>query len=257
MRIATWNINGMRARLDYVRHWLEAVSPDVVGFQELKMKDDQFPHEAFGELGYRVLTHGQKGWNGVAILSKEPAEARQVGLPGQEDFGSRLLAAEVGGLTFITVYCPNGKSVTHDDFPAKLAWFDSLRSYLDDTFTPEKPVVLVGDFNVVPAAIDSYNEDKLSGHIFHTDEERKRIASLLDWGLVDLWRAERPDEPGHTWWDYRAGAFHKKMGLRIDLLLATPPVADRVRDVGFDRGWRKKVDGLTPSDHAPVWADLD
>lgn len=256
MRIATWNINGMNARLDYVLHWLRAVSPDVVGFQELKMEDAKVPREAFESLGYHVQTHGQKSWNGVAVLSKEPATVTQRGLPGQEELGARLLSVDVSGMTFVTIYCPNGKTIVHPDFQGKLAWFDALSAWLEATQDPARPLVVCGDFNVVPAAIDSWNEAKLSGHIFHTVEERARMARLLEWGLVDLYRTLRPEDPGHSWWDYRAGAFHKKMGLRIDLLLATAPVAARATDAHLSRDWRKKVEGLTPSDHAPVWIDL-
>lgn len=243
--------------MDYTRHWLRAVSPDIVGLQELKMQDDQVPQEAFRELGYHTITHGQKSWNGVAVLSKQPGEARQIGLPGQEELGARLLAVDVAGITFITVYCPNGKAVGHEDFGKKLLWSDALREYVERAFTSDQPIVLTGDFNVAPAPIDSWNEQALSGRIFHTEAERQRLAALLDWGFVDLWRAQHPDDPGHTWWDYRAGAFHKRQGLRIDLVLATRPLAERVTGAYLERAWRKKVDGLTPSDHAPVWVDLD
>lgn len=256
MRIATWNINGMRARVDYVQHWLRAVDPDVVGFQELKMEDEKFPHDVFSELGYSVVTHGQKSWNGVAVLSKRPAEVAQRGLPGQEDVGARLLSVKVDGMTFITVYCPNGKTVEHEDFQGKLAWYDALMAYVEANHAPDEPLVLTGDFNIVPEPIDSWNEKKLKGHIFHTDEERQRMSRLLEWGFTDAWRATKPDEPGHSWWDYRAGAFHKRMGLRIDLVLVTQPLAARIDDVHISRDWRKKVEGLTPSDHAPVWVDL-
>jgi len=256
MRIATWNINGMRARVDYIQHWLRDVSPDVVGFQELKMEDDKFPHAVFEEAGYHALTHGQKSWNGTAVLTREPAELLQQGLPGQEDLGARLLSAKVGDITFVTVYCPNGKTIEHEDFGRKLAWFDALSGWLEETHDPSEPLVLTGDFNIVPAAIDSWNEEKLSGGIFHTEAERSRMQRLLEWGLVDLWRDKRPEEAGHSWWDYRAGAFHKRMGLRIDLVLATAPVAERATDVHLLRDWRKKVEGLTPSDHAPLWVDL-
>ncbi|MBX3273531.1 MAG: exodeoxyribonuclease III [Sandaracinaceae bacterium] len=257
MRIATWNVNGLNARLDYVGHWLRAVSPDVVGLQELKMTDDKFPHDAFAALGYRALTHGQRSWNGVAVLSREPARATQVGLPSYGELGARLLAAEVAGITFVTVYCPNGKTVDHEDFAGKLAWLDALAAWLEQAHDPSAPLVLCGDFNVVPAAIDSWNEERLRGGIFHTDAERARLARLCDWGLVDLWRHLRPDDPGHSWWDYRAGAFHKRMGLRIDLVLGTAPIAARAAAAHVARDWRKKVEGLTPSDHAPVWVDLD
>lgn len=261
MRIATWNINGMRARLDYIGHWLRAVEPDVVGLQELKMEDEKFPHDAFSELGYRAVTYGQKSWNGVAVLTKaelpeDAVEVRARGLPGEDGFGSRLLSVRVADITFVTVYCPNGKTIEHDDFRGKLAWFDSLATWLAESHDPTDPLVLTGDFNIVPAPIDSWNEEKLGGGMFHTEGERQRMQRLLDWGLVDLWRALRPDDPGHSWWDYRAGAFHKRMGLRIDLVLGTRAIAERARDAHVLRDWRKKVDGLTASDHAPVWVDL-
>lgn len=256
VRIATWNINGMRARLDYIGRWLREVEPDVVGLQELKMEDAKFPHEVFAELGYRAVIYGQKAWNGVAVLTKEEAEVRTKGLPAQDEFGSRLLSVRVAGMTFVTVYCPNGKTLEHDDFRGKLAWFDSLTTWLADNHDPSEPIVLTGDFNIVPAPIDSWNEKKLGGGLFHTDDERERMQRLLDWGFVDLWRSLRPDDPGHSWWDYRAGSFHKRWGLRIDLVLGTQRIAERAKEAHLSRDWRKKVEGLTPSDHAPVWVDL-
>jgi exodeoxyribonuclease-3 len=257
MRIATWNVNGLRARLEFVLHWLRERSPDVVGLQELKLTDEQFPHAEIEEAGYRAVVHGQKAWNGVAILSREPAELTQRGLPGQEDFGARLVTAEVAGLSFTTVYVPNGKSVGHDDFPRKLAWLDALTAHVGERADRDAPAVLCGDFNIVPAPIDSWNEAKLEGSIFHTDDERARFRNLLDRGLVDLFRESQPDEQAFSWWDYRGGAFHRKMGLRIDFLLATRKVLEGVRSVEIDRDYRKKKEGLTPSDHAPVIADLE
>lgn len=257
MRIATWNVNGIRARLDYVRHWLQERQPDVVGIQELKSTDDQFPFDELRELGYEAVTWGQKAWNGVAVLSRGPAILRQAGLPSQDDLGARLLAVDIGELCFATVYCPNGKSVDHPDFPTKLAWFDALVAFVESFYSPDGSIVLCGDFNVVPQAVDSYNEAALRGGIFHTDEERERVEALKRWGFVDLFREKNPDVPGFTWWDYRAGAFHRKKGLRIDLMLGTRAILDRTRFVHADRDWRKKVEGLTPSDHCPVYADLE
>jgi exodeoxyribonuclease-3 len=263
MRIATWNVNGIRARLDFVGHWLRERQPDVVGLQELKATDETFPHDEIGAWGYRALVFGQKSWNGVAILTRAdlPVEELQRGLPGQEDFGARLLSARIGqgagALDFSTVYVPNGKSTSHDDFPRKLAWLDRLAAHLDERLDATTGAVLCGDFNVVPTPLDSWNEEKLAGHVFHTEEERKRVRRLLDWGFRDLFRERHPDDVVFSWWDYRGGAFHRKQGLRIDFLLGTRPVASRVREAGVDRDWRKKVDGLTPSDHAPVVADLD
>jgi exodeoxyribonuclease-3 len=257
MRIATWNVNGIRARLDFVLRWLDERQPDVLGIQELKSTNDQLPEDALREAGYHVLAHGQKAWNGVAILSRDEPQWHHLGLPGGEDLGSRLAAARMGDFNFVTVYCPNGKSVDHPDFEAKLNWYDHLLAFIDDHFTPSDQLVLCGDFNVVPAAVDSWNEDILEGTIFHTVAERERYARLLDWGLVDVWRAREPEKPGFTWWDYRAGSFRKNRGLRIDFLLASEAVHDRVRFIQPDREWREKVDGMTASDHAPLWADLE
>ena len=187
MRIATWNVNGLRARLDFVLHWLRARQPDVVGLQELKLTDEQFPTDVFEAEGYGVVSHGQKAWNGVAILSREEAVLTQRGLPGQEAFGARLISARVGGLAFTTVYCPNGKHVGHDDFPKKLTWFNALAGHLASTVAADTASVLCGDFNVGPTALDSWNGDAVPGAIFHTDEERARhltrVADAAGFGL--------------------------------------------------------------------------
>jgi exodeoxyribonuclease-3 len=256
MRVATWNVNGLRARIDLLLLWLRDRKPDVVGLQELKLEDGKFPADALRSAGYHALAHGQKSWNGVAILSREPATATQVGLPGQEAAGARLLTAQIGDLSFTTVYCPNGKTVSHPDFPAKLAWLDALAAHLEASADAARPAIVCGDFNVAPAALDSYDEETLRGSIFHTDEERARIERLAKAGYADVFRTLHPAEQAFSWWDYRGGAFHRRMGLRIDLLLANPPALARARSAVIDRDFRKKQDGLTPSDHAPVYADL-
>lgn len=256
MRIATWNVNGLRARLDFLRHWLRARQPDVLGLQELKLSDEKFPHDALTDEGYQAVTHGQKSWNGVAILSRAPARVLQRGLPGQQDFGARLLSAEVAGLRFTTVYCPNGKYVEHADYARKLAWFDALAAHLAGADAASGMAVLCGDFNIVPQALDSWDEAGHAGAIFHTDAERARINALYEAGWRDLFRARRPQEQAFSWWDYRGGAFHQGHGLRIDFLLGTAEVAARLGAVEIDREYRKKQDGMTASDHAPVFADL-
>ncbi len=259
MRIATWNVNGLRARLDFVAHWLRAREPDVVGLQELKLTDEQFPHEVFAGLGYRAVTHGQKSWNGVAVLAREPLEPEplQIGLPGQQELGARLLGVRVADLHFTTIYCPNGKTLEHADFPRKLAWLDALAGHLAPLAGGDAPAVLCGDFNVCPAAIDSWDEERLAGEIFHTEDERKRFGALVESGWEDLFRARHPDAQAFSWWDYRGGAFHRRQGLRIDFLLGNAALAGRVREVEIDREYRKKQDGMTASDHAPVMAELD
>ncbi len=257
MRIATWNVNGLRARKDFVLHWLRARQPDVVGIQELKLTDEQFPGAELEELGYQSASYGQKAWNGVAILSRKPLEVVQRGLPGQEEYGARLLTVRVEDLSFTTVYVPNGKEVSNEEFPRKLDWLDSLIAHLEAERRGEGPAVVCGDLNLCPEALDSWNEPAMVGRIFHTTEERALFQRLLALGFADTFRTLYPDTQTFSWWDYRAGAFHKGQGLRIDFLLATPPVMERVSSVEIDRDYRKKKDGLIASDHAPVFADLD
>ncbi len=259
MQIATWNVNGVRARLEYILDWLSERQPDVVGLQELKATEENFPFKAFEEAGYSVVIHGQKAWNGVAILSKIPAEVVQTGLPGQETAGARLIAARIEQLDFISVYCPNGKSVGHPDFKMKLNWFKSLAEFLEKTFSPvdQNNLVLVGDYNICPSALDTWDEELNKGSIFHTDAERDKIKLLKSLGLTDLFRFKYPEEQLFSWWDYRGGSFYKNQGLRIDLLLGSPALRERVTHVYTDRDFRKKRYDQTPSDHAPVIAELD
>ena len=182
MRIATWNVNGLRARLEFVLHWLKARQPDVVGMQETKASDDDFPHEELGALGYKVVNHGQKGWNGVAIVSRQEAEVQTLGLPGREEDGARLLRARVGDIDFTTVYCPNGKDLGHADYPMKLDWFVSLKEFLGGNVGADS--VLCGDFNIVPEPVDCWRGEAADGTIFCTEEERSRYSGLLALGFT-------------------------------------------------------------------------
>ena len=256
MRVATWNVNGLRARLEFVLAWLEDRKPDVVGFQELKMTDDQFPTELFAEAGYQVQVHGQKAWNGVAILTRSEAELVQAGLPGQEDFGARLITAQVEDMRFTTVYCPNGKNLDHDDYPRKLAWFDALSAHLNESGDPDRPEVICGDFNICPTDLDTWNPEGNVETIFHTQAERTRLSALDAYGMTDLFRKLHPEERAYSWWDYRGGSFHRGHALRIDFIYGTPAIQERVEAVVIDRDWRKKRGELKASDHAPVYADL-
>jgi exodeoxyribonuclease-3 len=256
VRVATWNVNGLRARLDFVRLWLRERKPDLLGLQELKLQDEEFPHDAFAAEGYLAATHGQKSWNGVAVLSREPVEVVQRGLPGQEAQGARLLGVRARELEFTTLYCPNGKHTEHEDFPRKLAWLDALAAHLEARAAASRLAVVCGDLNLCPAPIDSWNEAELRGSLFHTDAERARFQRLLSLGFVDVFRLLHPEEQAFSWWDYRGGAFHRRQGLRIDLLLATAQAAAGAHRAEIDREWRKKKQGLTPSDHAPVFAEL-
>ncbi len=254
VRVATFNVNSINARLKFLLHWLAARQPDVVCLQELKVTAEEFPYGALREAGYHACVHGQKGWNGVAVLAREPPELVCAGLP-ENDLGARFVGARAAGLTVASVYVPNGKSIVHPDFAAKQAFFAALRDHLRATVDPAAAVLVGGDFNVCHTALDSY-EPELVDTLFHTEPERRAIDAVLDVGLVDLYRALYPEGRAFSWWDYRAGNFHKGLGLRIDLLLGTRAVRDRTREVWIDRDYRKKKDGETPSDHAPVIAEL-
>ncbi len=256
MRVATWNINGLRARLDYLRLWLAARKPDVVGLQEIKITDEEFPTEFFTDLGYHVATYGQKAWNGVAVLSRNPAA------------GARPRIARRGCVRFATAARESRRPAVHDGvlperqgprprrFPEQTRVVRFAAALLVGAGSAASPV-LCGDFNVVPSDLDSWIEGDTSELIFHTKAERDRYAALLELGLVDLFRRHYPDKKTFSWWDFRGGAFHKGQGLRIDMVLATAPVAQRVKDVVIDRDYRKKVEGFISSDHAPVFADLE
>ncbi len=256
MRIATWNVNSVKARLPYLLDWLATREPDVVCLQELKVPDDKFPHDALEAMGYQAHAHGQPRWNGVAVLCRRPGEVTQVGLPGAEDQGARLVTVTLDDLTITSVYVPNGKSVDHPDFALKLDWLAQLDTHLRDRHRDDGAMVVAGDFNVTCGDADTHDPEGLRGHIFHTDLEREAMAQLVDGGLTDLYRHVHPDGAMFSWWDYRGGGFHRNLGLRIDLLLASEALLPRVQEVWTDRDFRKKRDGQTPSDHAPVIADL-
>lgn len=257
MRIATWNVNSVHARLEVLRHWLEARSPDVVCLQELKVPNDRFPFDAIRAAGYHAIAHGEPRYNGVAVLTKAEARAVQVGLPGMEDFGARLVTAALDAWTISSVYVPNGKSIDHPDYARKLTWMKHLRDHLRASLDPGALVLVAGDFNVTPTDLDTCDADGLRGQIHHSEPERAALQGLIDDGLADLVRLAHPGKRMFTWWDYRAGSFHRDLGLRLDLLLGTHAVAEHLRDAWVDRDYRKKLLGQTPSDHAPVVVDLE
>lgn len=257
MRIATWNVNSVTARLPYLLGWLEARQPDVVCLQELKTPTGSFPSEPLRALGYAAFVHGQRQWNGVAVLVRGQGELRQTGLPGHEPSGARLVTAQAAGWEVTSVYVPNGKSLDHPDYQRKLEWLAALREHLRGRTQAPERLLVAGDFNVTPADLDTYDSKGLRGQIHHTEAERQAIGMLLALGLRDLYRQAHPDEPGFTWWDYRAGALHRNLGLRIDLLLGSASAAERLRDAWVDREWRRKQGELVPSDHAPLIADFD
>jgi exodeoxyribonuclease III len=255
--VATWNVNGIRARFPRLLEWLEERKPDVACLQELKIEEESFPHLELRAAGYHAVLLGQTGWNGVAVIARDKPEPGVRGLPGAESNGARLVTARVHGLEITSVYVPNGKTASHPDFRMKLAWLERLCEHVEARQDREAPVIVAGDYNVCPADIDSWAPEAMRDRIFHTVEERRLIARLMEAGLADLFRVVHPDDPGFSWWDYRAGSFHKKQGLRIDLLLGSASVVSRVVDVTVDREFRKKSKaGSVPSDHAPVYATL-
>jgi exodeoxyribonuclease-3 len=257
--IATWNVNGVRARAVRVIEWLAERKPDIVCLQELKVKEEEFDHDELKRVGYHAAILGQAGWNGVAVVARQQPEPIVRGLPGvAADAGARYVSARVGEMEIASVYVPNGKTTSNPEYKLKLAWLEKLAEHIESRADKAAPFVLAGDFNVCTTDLDSYLGARAKGTIFHTDEERAIIHRLTASGLVDLYRSKYTTEPGYSWWDYRAGSFHRKLGMRLDLLLATPDIASRLEDVYIDREFRKKskTSGALPSDHAPVVAVL-
>jgi len=255
MRIATWNVNSLTARLSRIEEWLEYAHPDILCMQETKVSDGAFPTMAFSALGYDTVSHGDGRWNGVAIASRVGIGDVERGFGAEiDEQGCRLMAADCGGVRVHTVYVPNGRLVDSEFYVAKLAWLDELRKFLERTRKPDEPVVVAGDFNVAPTDIDVWDPSEVSGSTHVTEPERAALRSIEDWGLVDGFRLQYWQEGLYTWWDYRAGNFHKHKGMRIDLMLLSRPLADRCRFALIDRNARK---GKQPSDHAPLFVDVD
>jgi exodeoxyribonuclease-3 len=256
MRLATWNVNSLKARLDRVLAWTERHQPDVLCMQETKLADDAVPLVDFAALGYEVAHHGSGTWNGVAIASKVGLADWAGGLPDTEDWtddGGRFLVATCGDVRVATVYVPNGRVVGSEFYAAKLEWLDQLNAWLRAANDPSTSLVLCGDFNVAPSDNDVWDPAAAHGGTHVSPPERERIARLEAWGLTDVLGRFHP-EPGYfTWWDYRAGHFHKNFGMRIDHVLATAPLAARAVSAERDRDARKPstYPGI-PSDHAPV-----
>jgi exodeoxyribonuclease-3 len=258
MRIATWNVNSLKARLPRVEEWLQYAEPDVLCLQETKLSDEAFPAMAFSTLGYDSVHHGQGRWNGVAILSRVGLEELHSGFGEQfvdpYEGDARLVVASCAGIRVASVYVPNGREVPSEFYDRKLEWLDRLAEWIEHHFTPEDPLVVLGDFNVAPEDRDLWNPKAFVGSTHVTEPERAAVRRLVDWGLVDTFRARYEDGGLFSYWDYRGGDFHQGRGMRIDLVLATPPVAEKVTWAVVDRNARK---GKQPSDHAPVVIDVD
>jgi len=255
VRIATWNVNSLKVRMDRVTEWLGYAQPDVLCLQETKLSDMAFPHMAFSALGYESVHHGSGQWNGVAILSKVGLDDPVMGFcDGEEaDQDTRLITAHCGDLTVASVYVPNGRAVGSEHYEYKLQWLRRLRSHLDAVAKPSDPVVVSGDFNIAPEDIDVWDPAAFAGSTHVTPEERQALKELESWGLVDAFRAKWPDPELYSYWDYRAGDFHEHRGMRIDLVLLSHVLAGKVSWALVDRNARK---GKLPSDHAPVFVDV-
>ncbi len=254
MRLATWNVNSLKARLPRVEAWLTEVQPDVVCLQETKLADGAFPALAFTTLGYEAVHHGEGRWNGVAILSRVGICDPVNGFGADDDDPeARLLWATCGGIRVASAYVPNGRSLDDDHYRYKLGWMAKLRAQLAAESPPADPVVVAGDFNIAPADLDVYDPAQFVDSTHTSAAERDVLAEIEGWGMVDTFRVQHPEPHLYSWWDYRAGNFHKHKGMRIDLILATAPVAERVTFATIDRNARK---GPQPSDHAPVIIDL-
>ncbi|MHB8669246.1 MAG: exodeoxyribonuclease III [Acidimicrobiales bacterium] len=257
LRIATWNVNSLKARLARVEEWLGYARPDVLCLQETKCTDTTFPAMAFAALGYEAAHCGQGQWNGVAILSRLGLSDVVAGFADQaedESLEARLLWATCGGVRVASVYVPNGRVVGSEHYAAKLDWLGRLRRHLGEACDPAGPLVVCGDFNVAAEDRDVWDVTKLHGATHVSPPEREALEALKAWGLHDVFRRRHNEDRLYSWWDYRAGDFHQHRGLRIDLILATGALADRTSFVLIDRFARK---GKAPSDHAPLLADFD
>ena len=278
MRIATWNVNSLKARQDAVERWLERAAPDVLLLQETKLTDEDAPVMAFAMAGYQLFHHGEGRWNGVAMAVRNgltidgvvsnfgDGPVRDSGPGGagalvasEDDFDpfdeARMLAATVDGLRLVSLYAPNGRTVGSPFYAGKLAWFERLARWVRDNAGAGESIVLGGDLNIAPTDQDVWDPASAHGGTHVSEPERAAFRSLLDLGLTDAYRARHDENGRFTWWDYRAGMFHKNLGMRIDHLLVSAPVAARLVDAEIDRNARKGPP--VPSDHAPLLIDLD
>jgi exodeoxyribonuclease-3 len=255
VRLVTWNVNSLTARLPRVEQLIGELRPDVLCLQETRVRSEAFPAAALGALGYSTMEHSAGSWAGVALAVGPGLELTDPvrGLPGEPDAAeARWVEAEVAGIRFASVYVPNGRVVGSETFVAKLAFLDAMRARV--AAGAGTPLVVAGDLNVTRSDLDLYDPVAFVGDTHVTPEERSRLEAVLGAGMVDTWREQQPEAPGYTWWDYRAGNFHKGLGMRIDYALLTPDLAKQVSRIAVERNFRK---GQKPSDHAPLVVDLE
>ena len=251
MQIVTWNVNSLKVRLPHVLEYLAREQPDILALQETKQQDKDFPQAEIEAAGYCVQFSGQKTYNGVALISRHEAHDVVLDVPNLDDPQRRLLAATVDGVRVVNVYIPNGQAVGSDKYQYKLRWLDALRAWLREELNTHETLVLLGDYNIAPADLDIHDPSRWVDKIMCSQDERAWFYSLMDLGLVDTLRQLHPDEPMHSWWDYRMNAFRRGWGIRIDHILATPNLKPQAGGVHTDVRAQER-----PSDHAPVWLSL-
>jgi exodeoxyribonuclease-3 len=254
MKIATWNVNSLRVRLPHLLDWLAANSPDAMCLQETKCEDATFPAEELTRAGYCSIHHGQRTYNGVAILTRNAAGEVCRGIPEFADQQSRVIAAEVDGILVVSVYVPNGQSVGSDKYAYKLLWFEALAAWLEAELARRARIAVLGDFNVAPEDRDVHDPQAWAGQVLFSEPEKSALRRLADIGFVDSFRLFEQPEKSFSWWDYRMGAFRRNMGLRIDHVLLSPDLARACRSCSIDVAPRRLE---RPSDHAPLMCEIE
>lgn len=253
LKVASWNVNSLKVRLEQVLSWLKDTDTDILALQETKLMDDNFPEAIFRELGYYVVYSGQKTYNGVAIISRFPIEDVQTDIEGFRDTQRRILAATIKDLRIIDLYVPNGSEVGSDKYQYKLEWLSKVTAFIKEQLTRYPKLAVVGDFNIAPEDNDVHDPQEWQGSVMLSDAEREAFAKITDLGLTDAFRHMHPKQQTFSWWDYRAASFRRNRGLRIDHILLSQSLLEHCVESGIDVEPRK---AQRPSDHAPVWVKL-
>ena len=253
-KVATWNVNSLRVRLPHVLQWLDSEQPDVLALQETKVEDKNFPLEALAETGYHATYAGQKTYNGVAILSKQPVASVLTDIEGLDDPQRRILAVTVAGVRILNLYVPNGSSVDSDKYQYKLSWLQQMTQHIQHEQAQHDRMIVLGDFNIAPADVDVHDPAAWEGQVLVSDKERDALQGILAAGFVDSFRQFEQAEASYSWWDYRAAGFRRNRGLRIDLVLSSAALAEQCVECSIDKQPRALE---RPSDHAPVFAVYD
>ncbi|GGI91977.1 exodeoxyribonuclease III [Legionella impletisoli] len=254
LKLASWNVNSLKVRLEQVIHWLSASNIDVLAIQETKLLDENFPAEAFTVLGYHVVYSGQKTYNGVAIISREPMQEVMMDIPNLEDPQRRILTASIGDLRLVNLYVPNGSEVGSEKYVYKLHWLERVTQFLKEELNRYASLAVVGDFNIAPEDIDVHDPKAWEGSVLVSPPEREALTNIMNLGLNDSFRVLHPGEQAFSWWDYRQGGFRRNHGLRIDHILLSDELQSRCSASEIDIVPRKNE---RPSDHAPIWVNLE